>query len=366
MRRSVDLPLHGGKAPYWLVNRMKGLAREMMTIMINEVGTEETLRRIADPYWFQALSCVLGFDWHSSGTTTMACGVLSDVFSPELGIQAAGGKGRGRKTLGEIQKKSDLLGLREKEATALKYASRMTAKVDSSCIQDRYAIYHHTIFFDAEGDWCVVQQGMNIQRRYARRYQWDATSNFVENPDDKISGVQEDTVLNLVDEKSDPVRKTALDIVRSDIRKVRSQIERLSLPKDQQTLDSWTGEKQERYEREEPLYTLPKRVNWPALRKAYEYDPASFEELLSLKGIGGATLRGLTLVSDLIYGDEPSWRDPVRYSFAYGGKDGVPYSVDRKAMDEAIEFLHEIVENTENDEKKKALKRLKEFSVRRK
>ena len=188
----------------------------------------------------------------------------------------------------------------------------------------------------------------------------------MENPDDKISGVQEDTVLNLVDGGSEQVRKTALDIVRSDIRKVRSLVERLSLPKDQQTLDSWTGEKREQYEFEDPLYTLPTRVNWPALKKAYEYDPSNFEELLSLKGIGGATLRGLTLVSDLIYGDEPSWRDPVRYSFAYGGKDGVPYPVDRKAMDESIRFLHDIVENTENKEKKKALKRLKEFSVRRK
>lgn len=365
MRKYVDLPLHGGKAPYWLVKRMKGLAAEIFNIMINDFGTEESLRRIADPYWFQALSCVLGFDWHSSGTTTVVCGVLSDVFSPELGIQGAGGKGRGRKTLQEIDTKSESFGLSENKMRTLKYASRMTAKVDSSCIQDFYSIYHHAIFFDEKGTWCVVQQGMNLARGYARRYQWYHTSNFVDDPENKVSGIKEKDVLNLVDKDSEDVRKTNLDLVKTDINIIKSEIKKLSVPENQETLDLWTGEKRERYN-SMPLYKLPKKVNWNALKKAYEHDPKNFEELLSLEGIGGATLRGLTLVSDLIYGEEPSWKDPVKYSFAYGGKDGVPYPVNREAMDKSINFLHDVVENIENKEKKKALERLKDFGVRRK
>lgn len=365
MRKYVDLPLHGGKAPYWLVKRMKGLAAEIFKIMINDFGTEECLRRIADPYWFQALSCVLGFDWHSSGTTTVVCGVLNDVFTSEFGILGAGGKGRGKKTLQDIEEKSGSLGLSENKIETLKYASKMTAKVDSSCIQDFYSIYHHTIFFDENGRWCVVQQGMNLEKRYARRYQWYSTSNFVNDPENKVSGKKEKDVLNLIDKKSENVRKTNLDLVKTDINKVKTELERLSVPKYQKTLDKWTGEKIMRYS-SMPLYRLPKKVNWNALKKAYEYDPKNFEELISVEGIGGATLRGLTLVSDLIYGEEPSWKDPVKYSFAYGGKDGVPYPVDREAMDKSISFLHDIVENIENKEKKKALERLKNFSVKKK
>jgi len=154
-------------------------------------------------------------------------------------------------------------------------------------------------------------------------------------------------------------------LVKTDINKVKTELERLSVPKYQKTLDKWTGEKIMRYS-SMPLYRLPKKVNWNALKKAYEYDPKNFEELISVEGIGGATLRGLTLVSDLIYGEEPSWKDPVKYSFAYGGKDGVPYPVDREAMDKSISFLHDIVENIENKEKKKALERLKNFSVKKK
>ncbi len=365
MRTQVDLPLHGGKAPYWLIKRMKGLAREIFRVMIDDFGTEECLRRIADPYWFQALSCVLGFDWHSSGTTTVVCGVLNNVLSPELGLQAAGGKGRGRATLQEIQEKADYFGLSDDRMESLRYASRMTAKVDSSCIQDFYSIYQHTIFFDEEGGWCVVQQGMNPKRGYARRYQWYTTSNFVNDPEDSISGVQEPNVLNLVDTESEDVRKTNVDLVKMDIRKIKAELQRLSVPKDQKTLDGWMDEKWERYN-PDPTYTLPKRVNWPGLKRAYEHDPTNFEELLSIKGIGGATLRGLTMVSDLLYGEEPSWKDPVKYSFAYGGKDGVPYPVNKKAMEESTKFLQDVLDSAESEKKKKALKRLKEFGVGKK
>ncbi|MEA1994284.1 MAG: DUF763 domain-containing protein [Euryarchaeota archaeon] len=366
MRKYVDLPLHGGKAPYWLVKRMKGLAAEIFRIMVTDFGTEETLKRIADPYWFQALSCVLGFDWHSSGTTTVTCGVLNDILSTQLGMQAAGGKGKGKRTLQEIREKSESLGLSENKMKVIRYASRMTAKVDSSCIQDFYPIYHHMIFFDEKGNWSVVQQGMNTKKGFARRYQWDATADFIDEPQNKVSGVREKDVLNLVDKKSEEARKMDLDLVRSDIRRVKSYIQRLSVSKNQETLDPWAGEKQDRYTTLDPLYTLPKRVNWPALKRAYEYNPSGFEELLSLKGIGGATLRGLTMVSELIYGEEPSWKDPVRYSFAYGGKDGVPYPVNRKAMDSSIEFLRTVMDNVEGKDKKKALKRLKGFGVRKK
>jgi hypothetical protein len=214
---TANLPLHGGSAPPWLFKRMRLLAGEIVEALIYEHGHEEFLRRISDPYWFQAFSCVLGFDWHSSGTTTVTTGALKIALSPERhGIAVAGGKGKtSTKTPSDIQKLGDAFSLSSDRVAYLIKASRMSAKVDNALVQDGYQLYHHTFFFTEKGEWAVVQQGMNDS--YARRYHWlfDKVKSFVEEPHSAIcSQHQEANVLDLTAAESRENRETTLDIIR--------------------------------------------------------------------------------------------------------------------------------------------------------
>jgi len=358
----TDLPLHGGNAPWWLLKRMKGLARSVVDIVIDEYGHGELVRRVSDPYWFQALSCALAYDWHSSGTTTVVCGVLKSVLDPqEHGVGVAGGKGKGAKdTPNEISSLCDKFGLGGRSTDDVIRASKMCAKVDSVAVQDGYDIYHHCLFLGEKGEWSVVQQGMNTADRYARRYQWgDDIDSFVLEPHSGISGREEKDVLDMTSAASKNAQRTVTDIVKEDPTKVRKMFE--SLKKENQTgLERWMGG----IESKMSMLKLPERVNWNAIKAAYEWVPDNFEDLLGVKGMGAKTVRGLALVSQLIYGDGPSWKDPVRYSFAYGGKDGVPFPVERKAMDESISFLKRAIEDSRagNNERIKALKGLERYA----
>src|SRR5688572_12231831 len=189
-RRLADLPLHTGSAPPWLFARMWRLAGAITMAVVDEYGPHEMLRRLSDPWWFQAFGCVLGFDWHSSGVTTVTCGALKEAyrhFGPDLGIHVAGGKGAtSRKTPAEITQTADRLSLTHGDR--LVYASKMSAKVDSAALQDGYDLYHHCFFFTPVGEWCVVQQGMNVREQAARRYHWLAESvdDFVREPHNAI------------------------------------------------------------------------------------------------------------------------------------------------------------------------------------
>lgn len=373
MKRSgtSKLPLHGGKAPSWLVGRMKKLAKPIIQIIVDEYGRDEFLRRLSDPYWFQSLGCVLGYDWHSSGLTTVTTGVLKDVIeADEIGIFAAGGKGKtSLKAPQEIESFSLDLGLSSSKIGSMKRASRLSAKVDNAAIQAEAPLYHHAFFGSEDGDWVVVQQGMDTDAKQARRYHWlsDQIDEFVEEPHEGIIVKEKKSeVLDMTARDSEKCRKTSTDLVKDDPGEVKRDFESLT-PKEQKTLREWMPGTEKRKKRVKPL-SMPHRMNWDALERAYELQPRNFEELLGLEGMGPATVRGLALVSEIIHGDSASWEDPAKYSFAFGGKDGVPYPVNKAAMDKAHRKLKSAVEEAEigKRDKLKAIERLEKFSKKKK
>ncbi|NYT00805.1 MAG: DUF763 domain-containing protein [Methanocellales archaeon] len=356
----VNLPLHGGKAPRWLFDRMVKLAGGITEVLVYEYGQEEFLRRISDPYWFQAFSCVLGFDWHSSGTTTTACGALKVAIDPEeYGLKVAGGKGRtSRRTLAEIEETSDLFTLSTSEIEKLKYSSKMSAKVDNNCVQDGYQLYHHCFIFTERGDWVVIQQSMNDY--YARRYHWlsDSVESFVEEPHVGICcDRKEKTVLDLTSVDSRDTRDISLDLIRDDPKNLVKYLK----PSKQKQLKEFAEFSMPTHH---PILNtdLSKR-DMEVLQKAYEIQPENYEELVYLKGMGPKKIRALALISDLVYGTHPSWKDPVKYSFAHGGKDGFPYPVDREVYDTSIQTLADAIEGAKLDNKDRyyAIKRLRDF-----
>jgi hypothetical protein len=348
----ANLPLHYGKVPAWLFARMCQLAREITVVTVTEFGTGEMLRRLSDPYWFQALGCVLGYDWHSSGVTTTVCGALKEGLrglEKEFGLFVAGGKGRtSRKTPAEIESHGHLVKV---NPSSLTYASRMSAKVDNSALQDGYQLYHHSFFFTKDGSWAVVQQGMNEANRYARRYHWlgEKVSDFVCEPEAAICSQATGEALNLVALEStkarDVITKVAADEKPNKIVGQLNRLKTLNLP-------------QRPYISLEDIH--PERLGKIFLT-AYEHKPENFESLLALEGIGPKTLRALSLISELVYDTPVSLRDPASYSFAHGGKDGYPYPVDRKTYDSSIQFLAQALEKAKigDTDKLEAFRRLK-------
>ncbi|TDA33161.1 MAG: DUF763 domain-containing protein [Hadesarchaea archaeon] len=358
---TAELPLHGGHCPPWLFERMKRLGRAVVGVIVEEFGRRELLRRMGDPFFFQSLGCALGYDWHSSGLSTVTLGALKEALDPrELGVAVCGGKGRAsRRTPEEIRRAAELFSLPSGKAERLEYASRMAAKVDSACVQDGYQLYHHCFLLTEDGDWAVIQQGM--RGRWARRYHWvsEGVRSFVEEPHSGIAGERrEEVVLDLTARESEGARRGSLELAKRD----PSELLALGREAEQTSLDEYLG--------------LPpgKRLVMPeghgipglsvetlrVLRRVQELDPGSYEELVAVRGVGPRTLRALALLSALVYGKPPCWRDPVRYSFAVGGKDGVPFPVDRRHYDEVVEFLQLALEEARADreEKRRALRRL--------
>jgi len=358
MRRTgaVNLPLHSGRAPAYLFRRMKLLAREISYYIVIEFGRDELLARLSDPFWFQAFGCVLGFDWHSSGVTTTVCGALKEALREagrEIGVFVAGGKGAtSRKTPSEIETTCDRISL---DASPLVYASRMSAKVDTAAVQDGYQIYHHTFFFTTDGKWCVVQQGMNEENGYARRYHWlsDRVESFVEEPHAAVCCDSKTPCLNMVARESADSRIASTELAKQHPEKLFSEIRRIQ----QLTMPA-------RHHVE--LRDINPKYLHKILLKTYEASPEKFEDLLGMKGVGARTIRALSLIAELIYGAKPSFRDPARFSFAHGGKDGHPYPVDRQTYDRSIEFLKETVSKAKVSpvEKDKAVRRLRFFAQR--
>jgi hypothetical protein len=355
---TVDLPLHYGKAPKWLFGRMVRLSREIIKIIVWECGPEEILKKVSDSVWFQAFGCVLGFDWHSSGLTTTVCGAMKESIKgleKNLGVHIAGGKGRvSRKTPDEIKTITDNIGV---DPNPLIYASRMTAKVDSSALQDGYQIYQHNFMF-TKNRWAVVQQGMNENTRYARRYHWFSShsektfrtgeGDFVDEPHAGIcSARKESKILNLVAKESSDTREISTEIARDKPEKIIRELNRmhqLKLPRHHEVVIDDIN---------------PARLSKIFL-KTYELQPTNFEQLLGIAGVGPKTVRALALVSELLYGRKPSFEDPVRFSFAHGGKDGHPYPVDRKTYENTINFLHRTLNSAKlgRADKLSALRRL--------
>jgi hypothetical protein len=330
---------------------MVKLAREITVAIVADYGPEEMLRRLSHPYWFQAFGCVLGYDWHSSGVTTVLCGALKEGvkgLERNLDFFAAGGKGKtSRRTPAELENWGELISL---DPAPLVYASRMAAKVDSAAIQDGYQLYHHAFFFTRRGWWAVVQQGMNERNRYARRYHWlgETVGSFVNEPHSAILSEAWGPALNLVASESNPARHTIAEIavdekpekLLADLKKLKT----LTLPAHH--------------------YLTTQDLHPDSLARillsTYERQPQDFEQLLGLPGVGPKTIRALSLVSELVHGVPPSYRDPARYSFAHGGKDGIPYPVDKKTYDQSIELLAKAINKAKLGltEKKEAVSRL--------
>jgi hypothetical protein len=326
---------------------MVKLADAMVTIIIDEYGQSEFLSRISDPFWFQALGCVLGYDWHSSGVTTVLTGVLKNAVSLEKhGIAICGGKGKAAlRTPNEIRTAGEKFGFSSPSIDRLVYSSKMSAKVDNTAIQAGYALYHHAFFVSEKRKWAVIQQGMSVPDRTARRYHWlsDHFEEFVVEPHQAIVGdVRRDAALDMTARESDDCRKACVDLAKEKPRKVKNLLQS-SRPAYQQSLEQWVPSARATISGTSFL-AMPRRVNWKALREAYEFQPKNYEELLHIRGIGPATVRGLALVAEMIYGTPPSWDDPVKFAFAYGGKDGVPRPVDKRAMDESIEMLEDALQ----------------------
>ena len=359
-RGTVDLPLHTGRAPRWLFEKMVQLSRCVTEVILEEYGEKEFLERITDPYWFQALSCAIGFDWHSSGTTTTTCGALKVALDPEKhGIAFLGGKGKASmNTPNEIKSLEDHFSLSPKKFDDIPYYSKIIAKVDNSCIQDKYRLYHHSFILTGSGEWGVIQQGMNDDVGYARRYHWLSKDieDFIEEPHKGVCcDRKEENVLNMTDRRSKETKKISIDLINDD----PEHLKKYFRVKGQTTITNFQKDI-EMPTRHQVLDMDISKRGWKTLKRAYELQPKDYEELISLEGMGPKKIRALALLSDLIYGSEPSWKDPVKYSFAHGGKDGTPYPVDEEVYNSTIDNLKVVLEKAEVEDKSKrqAIKRL--------
>ena len=399
-RRIAQLPLHGGKAPPWLFRRMKHLAGAITMAVVDAFGPEEMLRRLADPWWFQAFGCALGFDWHSSGLTTVTCGAMKEaarLYGDDLGLTVAGGKGAtSRKTPQELADAAERYAIAEGER--LVYASRMSAKVDSAAVQDGYQVYHHSFFLAPSGAWCVVQQGMSETAGLARRYHWlgETVRDFVCEPHHAIGDLRGEKgsrnlflktraftgdlpeiaekvpgtffLLNMVAREAEGNRHGCAELVRGHPDALLAEVRKAT---EGPTLFAPSHHA-----------VLPADVNLDRLRRivrtAHEANPADFEALLGTRGVGPATVRSLSLLAELIYHAPASHRDPAApiappeppgeadgrrwadYSYAHGGKDGFPFPVDRETYDRNIQVLLDAIRKARigQADKAEALKRL--------
>ena len=349
---SADLPLHYGKVPSWLAERMARLGLAITTAIIQEDGPDAFLRRLSNPFWFQSLGAVMGMDWHSSGITTSVMGALKKALQPhaqELGIYICGGKGKlSRDTPVELLRLGDRTGL---DATALVRCSKISAKVDNTLIQDGFQLYTHHFIVSHAGEWTVVQQGMNADQQTARRYHWHSAGlrSFVEEPHTGICGIHQGDLLNLTAIAAGPTRSCIIGLTQEKPELVMAEFQRLVMPAHHEV-----------YAKDVNLKRLG-AVLW----LAHEQHPENFEALLSLTGVGPRTIQSLTLVSEVIYGTPSRFTDPARFSFAHGGKDGHPFPVPLQVYDETIQLLESAVTKAKISytEKSDAIKKLHTLSL---
>lgn len=344
---SADLPLHYGYVPQWLAERMAKLGLAITEAIITEYGRDEVIRRLSDPFWFQSMGAVMGMDWHSSGVTTSVMGALKKAINPHaktLGIYICGGKGKSStQTPTELLRVADTTGLNGNDL--VKY-SKLSAKVDNTAVQDGFQLYTHNFIVSQEGSWTVIQQGMHVQNKSARRYHWHSANihSFVEAPHTAICGENQGEILNLTDPAAADARKDILSFTHEHPDKMLAEFRNLLLPMHHEVKTKDVNLKK--------LGTLL----WMAHERKYE----NFEELLLLNGLGPRTLQSLSLVSEVIHGNPSRFRDPARFAFAHGGKDGHPFPVPLKVYDETISILQTAVAKSKlgNNDKAEALKKL--------
>ncbi|MDR0815154.1 MAG: DUF763 domain-containing protein [Bacteroidales bacterium] len=345
-RGTADLPLHYGTVPYWLAERMSLLGGAIVEAIIIEYGRSALLQRLSDPFWFQSLGCVLGMDWHSSGVTTSVMNALKKAInkrSAELGIYVCGGRGKSsRQTPAELLKVAEKTGL---NGTELVRNSRLSAKVDNTAVQDGFQLYLHSFVVSREGEWAVIQQGMNPNEKLARRYHWLSSNlqSFTEEPHTSVCGVNQGLILNLTDKAAAPTKTGILELTKEKPVQLMREISAI-LPRHHEVTAADVN---------------LKRLG-AALVLAHETDIADMESLLLLEGVGPRTLQSLTLVSEVIHGTPSRFSDPARFSFAHGGKDGHPFPVPVKIYDETIEIFDKAIHQSAlgDKDKSEALKNL--------
>lgn len=348
----ADLPLHYGRVPKWLAERMALLGGAIIESIVMDYGKSAVLQRLSDPCWFQALGCVMGMDWHSSGITTSVMGALKRAVNPisdQLGIYICGGRGtHSRNTPDELLRLGDRTGI---DGKAMVHHSRLAAKVDNTAIQDGFQLYLHNFIVTSEGEWAVVQQGMNDQSRMARRYHWYAPGvrSFVDAPHTGIYGPNQGMILNLVHHDADVTRSSMVNMMLHNPAQILPAYKELVMP--------------DHHEVRAKDVQL-KRLG-AVLAMAYEHPPQDFESLLLLEGVGPRTLQSLALVSEVIHGTPSRFSDPARFSFAHGGKDGHPFPVPLKVYDETIGILKGAVYKARigQQDKSEALRKLSDFAT---
>ncbi len=351
----------------------------MTRVIVIEYGPDEFVKRIADPVWFQALGTVLAFDWNASGLTTILTAALKEAIQDEerdLGIFICGGKG---KTSLKTPEQINLFGARaelpQEKINSLEYNSRMAAKVDSSLVQDGFQIYHHSFFFSRNGAWAVVQQGMNEKNVTARRYHWysDDVSNIVIEPHSGIISDGKNTGLNMTSKESERTQKISTELVQGSYNTLMKDLKLLRKYSTPQSDVMSAGNKYQELTKmhlhDRDFKVLPAVTEDFAkskyleriLYEVSEIRPESYEKLLSLKGVGPKTIRALALTAEVIYGAKASYEDPARYSFAHGGKDFVPYPVDKPTYDQTITVMRELASKMKvsYSEKNKIINRFK-------
>jgi hypothetical protein len=347
---SADLPLHGGHVPAWLASRMTLLGTAIVESILLHYGQSEFLTRLSDPFWFQALGSVMGMDWHSSGITTSVMGALKRGLNPraaELGLYVCGGRGKqSRLTPAELR---EVAGRRELDGEALVRTSRLTAKIDNNCIADGFQLYLHSFVVAANGEWAVVQQGMNDRSGLARRYHWHSANvrDFVDSPHTGIAGEHQGEILNLVDTEAKPAQTAMLTIAHEDPVKTLSEIRHLVMPRHHDV-------------RREDVDL--KRLG-SVLAVAYERELHSFADLLLIENLGPRTLQTLAMVAEVVHGTPVRFSDPARFSFALGGKDCHPFPVPLKTYDESIAVLRGSLDKAKLDggQKLEGFRRLDRF-----
>ena len=363
---SADLPLHSGRVPPWLAARMASLGAIVCQAIVHHYGRDEFLRRLSHPFWFQSFGAIMGMDWHSSGITTSVIGALKRGLHPlqdELGIHVCGGRGKhSRKTPDELNALGDRIGL---DAPALTRASRLVAKVDSAAVQDGFALYLHGFFVTDDGHWTVVQQGMNGNKRQARRYHWHSADvqSFVEAPHSAIDGPSQGNIVNLTDKRAAPSRDAQLVLLGTlgpdyIVDRYATLTEKPSAPAlAAQPSLPYLVMPAHHDVRSSDVFT--RRLHG-TLAAAAERGPIDFSELLLTPGVGVRTVQSLAMVAEVVHGAPYRFQDPARFSLAHGGKDRHPYPVPIKVYDETIRVLKSAVQNAKlgRDEAMQALKRL--------
>lgn len=381
----ADLPLHGGTVPKWLADRMMQMGSLIIESIITNFGKKEVLVRLSDPLWFQSLGAVMGMDWHSSGITTSVMYALKrgiNKRAKDFGLCVCGGRGKySRRTPDELMFLANATGL---DGTKLINSSKLVAKVDSTAVQDGFQLYMHNFVLSNEGDWTVIQQGMNIESKTARRYHWSSENlkSFIEEPHTGITGENQGLILNLTAKDAKETRSHILDFSKENPDKMIKEIQNVfkheeninkinSIKNDNiliaqnKTIASETRSIVMPHHHEVRAKDVNLKRLGAVLATAYESQPQNFEGLLLTPGLGPRTIQSLTLVSEVIYGTPSRFTDPARFSFAHGGKDGHPFPVPLKIYDDSIRILHESIERSKlgYKDKSECIKRLHQTAL---